>query len=64
MESGERTFLRTLGHPVLRRGDGSVVDGLRRKDLALLAYLCVEGDRPFSRAHLAALLWGESPEEK
>ncbi|HET7230881.1 MAG TPA: BTAD domain-containing putative transcriptional regulator [Longimicrobium sp.] len=64
MEPGERTFLRTLGHPVLRRGDGSVVDGLRRKDLALLAYLCVEGDRPFSRAHLAALLWGESPEEK
>lgn len=64
MEPAERTFLRTLGHPVLRRGDGSVVEGLRRKDLALLAYLCVEGDRPFSRAHLAALLWGESPEEK
>lgn len=64
MEPTECTFLRTLGHPVLRRGDGSVVEGLRRKDLALLAYLCVEGDRPFSRSHLAALLWGESPEEK
>jgi len=64
MEPAGRTFLRTLGHPVLRRADGSVVDGLRRKDLALLAYLCVEGDRPFSRSHLAALLWGESPEEK
>jgi DNA-binding SARP family transcriptional activator len=64
MEQGERTFLRTLGHPVLRRRDGSVVEGLRRKDLALLAYLCVEGDRPISRAHLAALLWGESPEDR
>ncbi|HET7464619.1 MAG TPA: BTAD domain-containing putative transcriptional regulator [Longimicrobium sp.] len=64
MTPAERTFLRTLGHPVLRRGDGSVVEGLRRKDLALVAYLCVEGDRPFSRSHLAALLWGESPEEK
>jgi len=64
MDPGERTFLRTLGHPVLRRGDGSVVEGLRRKDLALLAYLCVEGDRPFSRSHLAALLWGESTEER
>jgi DNA-binding SARP family transcriptional activator len=64
MHQGERTYLHTLGHPVLRRGDGTVVDGLRRKDLALLAYLCVEGDRPFSRAHLAALLWGESAEDR
>ena len=64
MAPGDGTFLRTLGHPVLRRRDSSVVEGLRRKDLALLAYLCVEGDRPFSRSHLAALLWGESTEEK
>jgi len=64
MHLGERTYLHTLGHPVLRRGDGTVVEGLRRKDLALLAYLCVEGDRPFSRAHLAALLWGESAEDR
>ncbi len=64
MAQGERTYLHTLGHPVLRRGDGTVVEGLRRKDLALLAYLCVEGDRPFSRAHLAALLWGESAEDR
>jgi DNA-binding SARP family transcriptional activator len=40
------------------------VNELRRKDLALLAYLCVEGPRPHSRARLAALLWGESPERK
>lgn len=55
-------LLRTLGHPVLTGPRGRPVGGLRRKDLALLAYLCVEGPRPHSRARLAALLWGESPE--
>src|SRR4051794_41856653 len=55
-------LLRTLGHPVLTGPAGAPVAGLRRKDLALLAYLCVEGPRPHSRARLAALLWGESPE--
>jgi DNA-binding SARP family transcriptional activator len=56
-------LLRTLGHPVLAGPAGAPVPGLRRKDLALLAYLCVEGPRPHSRARLAALLWGESPEK-
>ena len=56
-------FLRTLGLPELVGDDGSPVEGLRLKDLALLAYLCVEGDRAHPRARLAALLWGESPEE-
>src|SRR3954452_13150559 len=60
-ESGP--LLRTLGHPVLTGPAGAPVPGLRRKDLALLAYLCVEGPRPHSRARLAALLWGESPEK-
>ncbi|HEX8694988.1 MAG TPA: BTAD domain-containing putative transcriptional regulator [Longimicrobium sp.] len=64
MERDGRKFLQTLGHPVLRREDGSVVGGLLRyrKDLALLAYLAIEGARPHSRAWLAALLWGESTE--
>jgi len=57
-------LLRTLGHPVLTCPSGVPVAGLRRKDLALLAYLCVEGPRPHSRARLAALLWGESSEAK
>jgi len=57
-------LLRTLGHPELTGRTDSSVEALRRKDLALLAYLCVEGPRPHSRARLAALLWGESTEKK
>jgi len=61
MTCGDRGFLlRTLGHPELSGPRGCRAAGLRRKDLALLAYLCVEGPRPHSRARLAALLWGES----
>jgi len=59
-----RPLLRTLGHPVLTGPGDAPVAGLRRKDLALLAYLCVEGPRPHSRARLAALLWGESAERQ
>ncbi|HEX6373102.1 MAG TPA: bacterial transcriptional activator domain-containing protein [Longimicrobium sp.] len=36
---------------------------MRKKDLALLVYLCVEGKAVHSRARLASLLWGESPDE-
>lgn len=57
-------LLKTLGHPTLRRGDGSLTGGLRRKDLALLVYLCVEGLPVHARGRLASLLWGESPEER
>lgn len=57
-------LLKTLGHPALRRADGSLAGGLRRKDLALLVYLCVEGLPVHARGRLAALLWGESPEER
>jgi DNA-binding SARP family transcriptional activator len=65
MNAGKRgLLLRTLGHPVLTGPAGGPIGGLRRKDLALLAYLCVEGPRPHSRARLAALLWGESPESR
>ena len=65
MDAGERgLLLSTLGHPVLTGPTGDPVGGLRRKDLALLVYLCVEGKRPHSRDRLAALLWGESPASK
>ena len=57
-------FLITLGHPVLHDADGSPVCGLRRKDLALLIFLCLEGAGVHSRSRLASLLWGENPEER
>lgn len=64
-------LLKTLGHPDLQGPDGSLVrrrfrrdDEIRRKDLALLVYLCVEGVPVHSRGKLAGLLWGESPEER
>jgi DNA-binding SARP family transcriptional activator len=51
----------TLGTPAL------VVHGapihLRKKDLALLVYLRLEGRHGHSRGALAGLLWGNSPEE-
>ena len=56
--------LKTLGHPALHRADGTPVGELRRKDLALLVYLCVEAVPLHARGRLAALLWGESPEER
>jgi DNA-binding SARP family transcriptional activator len=57
-------LLKTLGHPALHRDDGTLAGGLRRKDLALLVYLCVEGLPVHARGRLAALLWGESTEER
>jgi len=56
--------LKTLGHPAVCGGDGSAVPGLRKKDLALLIYVCVEGAAVHARGRLASLLWGESPEER
>lgn len=56
-------YLRTLGHPALLDDDGKPVHKLRKKDLALLVYLCVEGTAVHSRGRLASLLWGESPDE-
>jgi DNA-binding SARP family transcriptional activator len=57
-------YLKALGHPTLRDADGTMVGGLRKKDLALLVYLCVEDSPVHARARLAALLWGESPKER
>lgn len=56
-------YLRTLGHPALLGTDGTTVHKLRKKDLALLVYLCVEGPAVHSRGRLASLLWGESTDE-
>ena len=60
--AGER-FIQTLGHPEVRLPGGSPVE-LRTKDVALLVFLCVEGERTHTRSRLAALLWGESPEDR
>lgn len=57
-------LLKTLGHPALHHADGTLEERLRRKDLALLVYLSVEGLPVHARGRLAALLWGESPEER
>ncbi len=56
--------LKTLGHPALYGTGGSAVKGLRRKDVALLVYLCVECRAVHARGRLASLLWGESTEER
>ncbi|HEV3051926.1 MAG TPA: bacterial transcriptional activator domain-containing protein, partial [Longimicrobium sp.] len=57
-------LLKTLGHPALCGRDGSAVSGLRKKDVALLVYLCVEGTTLHPRGRLAALLWGDSSERR
>lgn len=55
--------LRLLG-PFQATLDGEPVDGFRSdKVRALLAYLAVESQRPWSRASLADLLWADFPEE-
>jgi len=57
-----RWSLRMLG-PFVAEGDGGPLAGFRSdKVRALLAYLAVHVDRPWSRATLADLLWPEQPE--
>lgn len=51
----------TLGTPALVE-HGSAIP-LRKKDLALLVYLRLEGKHGHSRGTLAGLLWGDKPEE-
>jgi DNA-binding SARP family transcriptional activator len=51
----------TLGTPALV-GNGTPIP-LRKKDLALLVYLRLEGRHGHSRGALAGLLWGSSREE-
>lgn len=54
-------YLVTLGTPALLAH--GVPISLRKKDLALLVYLRLEGRHGHSRATLSGLLWGSSPEE-
>ncbi len=56
--------LLTLGRTVLLGPGGAPVSTIRRKDLALLVYLVLEGRRPLARGTLAGLLWGEADEER
>jgi DNA-binding SARP family transcriptional activator len=56
--------LRTMGHPLLVSHDGSPVETVRTKDLALLVYLCMEGAPVHSRGHLATLLWRDNTEKE
>jgi DNA-binding SARP family transcriptional activator len=50
--------------PFLAESDGERLSGFRSdKVRALLAYLCVECHRPWSRATLAYLLWPDLPEK-
>jgi superfamily I DNA/RNA helicase len=53
--------LRLLGAPALVVA-GRLARLHSAKVLALLAYLTLEANAPHSRAKLAALLWGESPD--
>ncbi len=54
-------YLAVMGRLRLGWSDGSVLELKSGKARALLCYLAVS-KRPFTRPHLAALLWGELPE--
>ena len=56
--------VRVLGDFEARVGDGLTLSLPARKSRALLAYLAVTGQRAERRERLAALLWGEVPEEQ
>jgi DNA-binding SARP family transcriptional activator len=55
-------YLRTLGAPALLAGGSDAT--LRRKDLALLAYLRIEAANTHARSTLASLLWAENTERE
>jgi DNA-binding SARP family transcriptional activator len=57
-------YLHCLGNLTLTTGGGAAVTKLRKKDLALLVYLRLEGNRAHSRAFLSSLLWGEHPQDR
>src|SRR5215212_3353247 len=52
-----------LGPPAVTRADGSVVSFRLRKELALLAYLAVEGSAAQPRDTLLGLLWPDATDE-
>lgn len=57
-------YLRTLGTLALEHPAGSAAAGMRKKDLALLAFLSLNGQRRHARSRLAGLLWGDATEER
>ncbi len=52
-----------FGNPDILFDRKSIADQFSSKSLALIAYLVVNGERSFSRDHLACLLWGQSGKE-
>ena len=61
-----RLRLQTFGVPMLLQIEGGTPANavqIRRKDLALLIYLCVERKSTHGRAKLASMLWGDASEE-
>ncbi|HKG91824.1 MAG TPA: AAA family ATPase [Gemmatimonadaceae bacterium] len=56
--------VQTLGEVRLVRDPDGQALALRRKPLALLAYLARRAPRPATRAELSALFWGDRPEER
>src|SRR5687767_4324493 len=59
--SAPRPRLLALGSASLDLGDAEQ-HPLRSKDLALLYFLTLGGDRPHSKSYLAGLLWGDTAE--
>jgi DNA-binding SARP family transcriptional activator len=55
--------LTLLGRPQITLNDNLITDFVSDKALVLLCYLAVQG-QPFSRESLAALLWGEMPDDR
>ncbi|MBE7549977.1 MAG: tetratricopeptide repeat protein [Anaerolineales bacterium] len=59
---GETLQLRLLGRPEIIRAGVSVAEALSSKSQAILYYLAVT-DQPQTRSTLAALLWGDVPDD-
>ena len=53
-----------LGPFEAKDADGESIEFGHRKLRALLAYLAVESSRPFTREHLASLLWSRTGDER
>lgn len=71
LEAGDRSSSRNSdlrldlsGAPRLLRSEGSEITGLRKKDLALITYLWLNGRRRHQRSALASLLWANREELK
>ncbi len=63
-EMAKTLRLNVLGPFNAQWSDGSPLDVTGKKTQALLGYLAVESARPHSRDRLAALLWGDTGDER